>query len=760
MPQDKFFIAPYDRESGLNTSVKPWLIPDEAFSELNNAYVFRGRVRKRFGSRYFGVTQQESRFRVNLGNTDGSGNISTTTPGAGTPIVTPAIGQMFSIATQVFTVYQIGTPAAMLISGTATLATFNTTTGAVIINGAAITTALYYYPAIPVMGLLNYDTPALENEMIIGFDQKFAYKYDNGWERLNTENASGDSVWSGSDSKFFWGTTWIGTDASTSLFFVTNFNQSEPNFMRYFDGTTWFSFRPEISTTGPAYLNSALILLPFHDAMIALNTWEGTSSPGSNFRQRARYSAPGSPTASNQWVSDVGFLGGAIDASTTEGIVTAEFIKDRLIVFFERSTWEIVYTGNKINPFQWQQINTELGAESTFSIIPFDKVAIGVGNVGIHACNGANVERIDESIPQAVFQVHNPDAGITRVYGIRDYFVEMLYWTFPSITASTSFPYPNRVLVYNYQKDTWAFNDDSITAFGYFQEPTTNTTGDNTWASTTITWDDEIPWNSGAVQPLFRRVVAGNQEGFTFMVDADIPVNASVIQITNITSSGSFNGFTLNCINHNMRDGEYIYITGVIGTGNLDLLNNQIFQVTVPLSMSSPDPNNISIVYIQTTDTISGTYKGGGTYARVSNISIKTKEYNFYAKQARNFGVTRVDFMVDKTSVGAIQVDYYVATNYQSMVSDSTGTQTILGTNTLDTFAYPDIPFESTSTRIWHPVYFQGSGEVVQFQLSMTDAQITRVDNDGMGNITGPSFVDFQMHAMCIYATPTNYGFR
>ena len=45
---DRFFIAPYDQNSGLQTNVKPWLIPDEAFSELNNAYVFRGRVRKRF----------------------------------------------------------------------------------------------------------------------------------------------------------------------------------------------------------------------------------------------------------------------------------------------------------------------------------------------------------------------------------------------------------------------------------------------------------------------------------------------------------------------------------------------------------------------------------------------------------------------------------------------------------------------------------------------------------------------------------------
>ena len=64
MPMDKFFIAPYDKNSGLNTAVRPWLIPDEAFADLTNAYQFRGRVRKRFGGRYQGATWMNSRLRV------------------------------------------------------------------------------------------------------------------------------------------------------------------------------------------------------------------------------------------------------------------------------------------------------------------------------------------------------------------------------------------------------------------------------------------------------------------------------------------------------------------------------------------------------------------------------------------------------------------------------------------------------------------------------------------------------------------------
>ena len=54
MATDRFLIAPIDENSGLQKNVLPWLIPDNAFSEFNNAYVFRGRVRKRFGSRWTG----------------------------------------------------------------------------------------------------------------------------------------------------------------------------------------------------------------------------------------------------------------------------------------------------------------------------------------------------------------------------------------------------------------------------------------------------------------------------------------------------------------------------------------------------------------------------------------------------------------------------------------------------------------------------------------------------------------------------------
>ena len=64
--ENRFFIAPYDESSGQQNNVKPWLIPDNAFEVLNNAYVFRGRVRKRFGSRYFANDNDPLKSRLRI----------------------------------------------------------------------------------------------------------------------------------------------------------------------------------------------------------------------------------------------------------------------------------------------------------------------------------------------------------------------------------------------------------------------------------------------------------------------------------------------------------------------------------------------------------------------------------------------------------------------------------------------------------------------------------------------------------------------
>jgi len=711
--------------TGLETDLKPWIIPDDAFAQLNNSYVFRGRVRKRFGSYLMNgsvndaVAQQHSRLRINIGVTPGPINI----PGTATQL---QIGQMFSVGDDMFTIWQLGAGVTTLSTNPLIVAVIDSTVNpnTVTFVGAVPATAVYYYPANPVMGLITYDIQNINDEPTYAFDTQFAYEFVlGGWERLGT------AIWTGNDSQLFWGYTYRGVNAYDRLLFVTNFNA--PDLIKYWDGAVWTDLHPVLNTAGDT-LETCRIIVGFKNRLLALNTVEKIGGINRSFVNRCRYSVNGDPTNNaTSWNASIPGQGSFIDnQATEESIITVEFLKDRLIVFYERSTWELVYTGNDELPFTWQQINTELGAESTFSVVPFDKVTLGIGNVGIHACNGSNVERIDDKIPTAVFEIANDNQGVFRVYGIRDYFVEMVYWTFPDPEIDTKFP--NRVLVYNYKTGSWAFNDDSITAFGYFQ----NVTGLR-WQDIPQTWQESIEsWNSATLQSKFRQVIAGNQEGFTFIIDPDSPRNAPVLSITNITYPES-DVVEFTVINHNLQEQDFITLENLQGVSGPI---HSIFQIA---KLVTADPTNKFQIF---TSEITGVYTGGGTIARVSRIDILTKQFNPYIDKDRNVYVAKVDFYVDKTEHGAITVDYFPSATTLSMIDAGVLSTSIMGTSMLETTPYALYPLEQVQERLWHPVYLQTQGETIQLHLYINDEQM--LDFDIMQS-------DFELHAMTLFCQPT-----
>lgn len=829
MAFDRFLIAPYN--TGLQRDVRPWLIPDDAFERLDNAYIFRGRVRKRFGSRFLNLTmpnnvqQLYSRLRISLGTT--ASDPDTLNVLSGTPQI--FLGQAFSVNDPmngdfIFTVVAGGAGAPTLSTGDPSItATIDTTVNpqTITITGATVGSEVWYYPTNPVMGFATYERFLINDEPVYAFDRQFSYvRSAGGWTRAGT------AQWTGGNADFFWGSTWRGSQSNADLLFVSNYTTDDP--IRYWDNTSWTDYTPVLNSD--FRLRSSRIIIPFKNRLLFLNTIEneegtmiGTTAAGTGnftgtvagpyaiggaflvgtnvftittlvpgptamavsgfpasatnpdplatatfdagggpnnlvitgnnenpnqpifylpnlssantqlFRNRCRFTQNGSPLSGSAALDSVAGRGGFIDASTQEGITSAEFIKDRLIVFFERSTWELVYTGNEILPFRWQQINTELGAESTFSVVPFDKVVLGIGNVGIHACTGANVERIDQKIPDEVFNIHNENDGIVRVHGIRDYTTELVYWTFPSASAPTNNnpTFPQRVLVYNYTTGSWALNDDAITAFGYFQN-----TDDITWESLgSQLWQDTVDqWNSGYFQGAFRNIVAGNQEGYTFLIDPLSAVNEFALQITAI-SIVSTSIVELVVINHTLTEEDYIYINHAVGLTGLNDAIWRVFEIT--------SANTFTIE----ADNITGGYLGGGVISRVSRINILTKQYNFYAKQGRQAYIPKVNFLVDRTAHGQVTIDYYPSSTALPMITAGQATGSILGTNVLNTSPYALYPLEQLQDRLWHTVYFQTDGQVIQFNIYISDSQM--INNDIRES-------DFEMHAMLIYATPTS----
>ncbi len=731
MQLQKFLIAPL--KSGQETNLKPWLIADDAYEELRNMYTWRGRVKKRFGARVMqqsspeNLQQQFTRLRMQLDPTDGAGNAASNVPGA-----VYKIGQMFSIGADVYTVVALGNPGVMITtSGTATVFTYDTTTGAYVFMGAAALQPVFFYPAEPVMNFWLYNQIAINFERTIAFDTQFSYEFTigTGWNR----SGGVPGLWTGTNSDFYWAANWRLSTSDTYGMFVVN-NRAVDG-IQYFDGANWNTLPPPILDAAGNTLLTSLITLPFKDRLLFLNTTETVgANPSVTFTNRIRFSQNGSPLEVDAFSLAFVGKGNYIEAPTKEAIISAEFLKDRLIIVFESSTWELVYTSNQVLPFMFQKINTELGVESTHSIIPFDKVVLGMGSTGIHACNGLNVQRIDDKIPSNIFDISNINAGPKRVQGIRDYFEELSYWTYPSREQSyyDNNVFPNRVLVFNYIEGTWAFNDDSITALGYFYLQDDLLIWQNitsTWEEMTDTWDDGESFN------LFRSVIAGNQQGWTFILRNELERNCMSLQITNIVTTPVDVTFTI--INHNLRQSSYIFINNIDdNVGNLEDLNGTIQPIVYI------DANTIRILIAG----FAGTYLGQGTVERVSEIKIKTKQYNFFPNEGKWVYIPYVDFYVDITDHGQVLVNYFSSTADQPIVDSANQSGTLLGSNILETSPYALKPLEATQDRFWHRVYFQMDGEVVQLEISQTQAQLTDP------NIV---FSEFTINAVMYYAQPT-----
>lgn len=743
MAYDKFMIAPL--LSGLQTNVEPWQIPDDAFEQLDNAYIFRGKVRKRFGSSLsgtgWGTTTEEqlfSRLRVSLtggagvGITDGAGAATGTVPGA-----IFKIGQMFSIGSEMFTVTALGTPGTMLTTGSATTMTYNTTSGAYAFDGAPATEQVYFYPAEPVMGLTNYGAGYLTDQSSYAFDTQFVYLFSGGsWNRTGT------SVFKGTNNDYFFSTTWTGATPDLNSLFVSNFNATETgvqaatdDYMQSFDGTTWADFKPKFLVAGAGHLvRSARIIVPFKDRLVLLNTIESITddSQNSSYVNRCRYSQNGSPFATGAWYEkgEVGFLGGGyIDCPSREIITGAGFIKDRLIVYFERSTWELAYTGNQVLPFVWQKINTELGSEAPFSVVSFDKILLTLGDTGVNACNGGNVERIDFNIPDDIFKIKNEGNAFNRVAGIRDFKTEMVYWTFMTDTDGSEKTFPDRILVYNYNTGSWAFNDDCLTCFGFFEQ-----SDDDTWQSTSFLWEEsDFFWNSGVIQASFRKIIAGNHHGYILGINPYVTRNAAAMTVTNATNVAT--GVNLVVIDHTLDVGEYVQVENSNGA---TFLGNGIYVVK-----SVVDSDNVII-----STTISGTYSGGATLARVSDIVIKSKQWNPYVSTGANVFLAQIDFCVTKTTGGQVTIDYSSDSSNVSLLEDGLDSQAIVGTNVLETSPYTTVPYENTLDRLWHSVYLQGDGSCIQIRIFLSEDQITT-----------PSIANsnFEMQGLILYTAKTGY---
>ncbi len=167
---EKLVVGPINK--GLKKDREPFNIDNDSFPTLQNAYQWRGRVKRKRG------TSLLNRLQRIIGTTDAiTGNLVVTI--LPVPLITGL--SSFKVGATIFT--DPGTTAdpatqTLLTSGTGT-ATLNRTTGVLTITGAPLNTSVIYYPGLPVMGLEDLNLPTQAYPATIGFDTKYAYRFSN-----------------------------------------------------------------------------------------------------------------------------------------------------------------------------------------------------------------------------------------------------------------------------------------------------------------------------------------------------------------------------------------------------------------------------------------------------------------------------------------------------------------------------------------------------------------------------------------------------
>jgi hypothetical protein len=699
---------------GVNQLLDAFKIPDNAFTELFNCYAWRNRIVQRLEKLKLGRLErvvEALSLPVTLntdtyGPEDILGIFRTEEPNAelrpGSVLIT-IDGNSFFADDGLGQLIHTGGPIDGVGSIDYITGEISLTFTAVVAAGLSVEADYNYFPTLPVMGIVKREMPEINAEETIFFDQRYAYFFDFGVDQFREYQPAGGTTWSGTDYQFFYGTNYFRNVTGDSILWVSNFSGPTGDPIRYTDGTPWTNFLPEINIASDR-LHQAKFLVPFRGLLLALNTYEGqTLATSVHFPNRVRASQIGSPLEADAWRDDIPGKGVAFDLPTNEQITGFGYVLDSLIVYTERKKWTLQWTGNSIVPVFEERKNNELGVESYFSIVPFDDSLVGIGDKFIVRSNTGQSVVVNDTLPDFAFQIHNDNEGRRRVAGIRDFKRRLVYWIYPN--ADEDGTYPNRLLIWNYEENTWAFARENLTALGEFQS-----NEDVRWQDVTWTWAEwTSTWASASNQSQYPDIAAGNVQGYVFLLNRQFYEDFSAT----IQGIGIVNGqVVLESPNHNLEDREFIFVDGIIGD-YMDL-NGRVYRV------SPVDDHNFALSELSNGNFVGvthdpGDYFGGGEFRLLKRPVVRSKKFNFI-DQGKKIVLQYMDLLMRTSAISEYTLNVYVDYLEQPLERPPFWSRTIAPVNQPQ--ATPD------STKSFNRFYVGTLGDMVQYEITRTDEQM------------------------------------
>lgn len=476
---------------GTELGVQPWLLPQDAFTKLENCHMYRGVLRKRLGMELFGtMTHQVTDEAVGaLGTDQYTGTLSEIPLLAGTVVFTDGTLEATDDGVGEFTGDATGT--INYTTGEYDITFSGNTTDAVVVS--------YEFPvALPIVGIEPYhDSQTGVSELIV-VNTRRASIYDVTTSRLLPIDDS--DIWTGTSANLIWGANY-----QDRLFLTNNLDR-----VKSYDGTNITDLLMDIDGDASNEVATCLMLFQYKERLVALSTKEDSTF----YPQRARWCVAGDP---DDWSND-----GFVDCPTHETIVCADFIKDDLVVFFQQSTWRLRYTGDADLPFRWESILGYGGSFGPYSGFVYESKFGAIGETSITETDGVEVYSVDTSVPDAVV---NMDVSLfNRIYAIPISELQQVLISYPTVGATQN----DKTLVFNYRDKSWSEYDYGFNCYGFYKIGTASAFLDSI---EDIVEDIDYSFDDSTMQAGFPATLAGDITGSVWLINSTGADNGGTIPI-------------------------------------------------------------------------------------------------------------------------------------------------------------------------------------------------------------------------------------
>jgi len=348
---------------------------------------------------------------------------------------------------------------------------------------------------------------------------------------------------------------------------------------------------------------------------------------------------------------------GDVSLDTYENITGASILGQVMVINADRSNWVIEKTRDAFNPYFTRKIPSVIGTNAAFSAVQWNDTVKSIGKTGIISTDSRQSLRCDNKIPNFTRdEMDQKDFNLT--YGGFDRLNNQFLWAYKELESNTDTQ--NKVLVNNYEEDTWSVYDQRFSVLGQTDigldlnwNQIEAASGNPSWGR----WDttEEI-WDKIGLGEEVQKTLAGDDLGFIYELNQDF--DDYIATISGVTNAAQC-VVTINATAFQAGDkvviqnvGGMVDSFGVSGINNFDTTGNLLTKPVYTIVSCT----TTSITLDHDTTLLTAYTAATGTISKVISFRAETIPFNPYRDQGRRVVVSHIEFLIDNNG-GSLLVD-------------------------------------------------------------------------------------------------------